>query len=276
MTTRASAKTDPSRLVEIRDLAAAVSERHWVGSRVDPAGVLRCHGVQVCYGDFEDAFDGLLEWRSSRFYAYCNDRKQLESRTRFTLAHEAGHYFIDEHRNALIYGTGARHGSRCDFRSDDPMEREADYFAAHLLMPSERLHKAARKVPSGLAGVIRLATQFGTSVTATALRYIDEILGSGVVVFWDTNGFRWRRVAEDWWFDGRRKTISSVDELVPGCATRRLLSGEAPEADGVVRGATTASYWFPKIGLASASNEILHEEAVPLGEYGFLTLLYPD
>lgn len=269
-------KVSDRRLTEIRELATYVADQHWDGARLDPAALLKKQGVQVCYGDFETAFDGLLEWRSQRFIVYCNKQGRLEPRVRFTLAHEAGHYFIDEHRNALIYGDATRHGSRCDFASDNPLEREADYFAAHLLMPSVRLHKAARTVPVGLAGVLRLATLFGTSVTATALRYIDEILGAGVVVFWNSDGFRWRRVAQDWWFDGKRKTISSLDELVPGCATRRLISGEPPSTDGVVRSATTASYWFPRIALSSAGNEILHEEAVRLGEYGYLTLLYPD
>lgn len=57
---------------------------------------------------------------------------------RFTLAHELGHYFIDQHRRGLEEGKVRSHGSVVEFESELPIEQEADTFAASLLMPRER------------------------------------------------------------------------------------------------------------------------------------------
>src|SRR5207247_1657430 len=107
------------------------------------------------FGRYGDAFDGLLEHRSGRFHVYANlDRVEREDspRARFTLAHELGHYFIDEHRNALAAGLALSHPSFCDFESDLPVEKEADHFASNLLMPAKGFRKLAARAPLGLEG----------------------------------------------------------------------------------------------------------------------------
>ena len=60
---------------------------------------------------------GMLEHRGGRpacwsggWHIYCNldcVGQKDSPRARFTLAHELGHYYIDEHRNALVAGRGA-------------------------------------------------------------------------------------------------------------------------------------------------------------------------
>jgi hypothetical protein len=52
-----------------------------------------------------------------RFHIYCNlDRENLPSspRARFTLSHELGHYFIDEHQNNLASGQVRPHPSAAE------------------------------------------------------------------------------------------------------------------------------------------------------------------
>src|SRR5689334_23997225 len=59
--------------------------------------------LPICH--YGNCFDGLLEYEAGEFHVYCNvDRGNIPggARARFTLAHELGHYFIDEHRIALI------------------------------------------------------------------------------------------------------------------------------------------------------------------------------
>lgn len=61
---------------------------------------------------------------------------------RFTVGHDLGHYFLEGHIQAL-FGAGQQfHQSESGFTSDDKYEREADSFAAGLLMPKP-LFKAA-------------------------------------------------------------------------------------------------------------------------------------
>ena len=107
------------------------------------------------------------------FVAYVNLPRNGGSpeaaRARFTLAHETGHYFVDEHRHALRSGQPP-HGSATDFASHLRVEVEADLFAAHLLMPAARVRKRLRRTELGLPGVLSLADSFGTSRTSMAVR----------------------------------------------------------------------------------------------------------
>ena len=80
-------------------------------ARVEGRRLLRCHG-----DDFGDAFDGQLKYHASRrcFVLLYNTKydQGIENghhpRTRFSIAHELGHYFLDKHRAYLMSG-----GDRC-------------------------------------------------------------------------------------------------------------------------------------------------------------------
>jgi len=88
---------------------------------------------------------------------------------RFSVAHELGHYFLPEHpENVLRHGP---HLSKAGFSSSDPYEREADFFAAALLMPRALFQIACERVPEGLEGVLQLSEQCRTSITASAINY---------------------------------------------------------------------------------------------------------
>jgi hypothetical protein len=88
---------------------------------------------------------------------------------RFSVAHELGHYFLPGHIDAVL-ANGDVHQSRAGFASGDRYEREADYFAAALLMPRGLLVSAMRTAGAGLAAIEHLATLCATSLTATAIR----------------------------------------------------------------------------------------------------------
>ena len=67
----------------------------------------------------------------------------------FTIAHELGHYFLDGHPEAIFSGGNDRHYSKSGFVSDDIHEKEADAFAAELLMPENFFKEALRKSGPG-------------------------------------------------------------------------------------------------------------------------------
>jgi Zn-dependent peptidase ImmA (M78 family) len=92
-------------------------------------------------GNFKNCFDGRLEYHAAhdRFILFFNTKYDLSPgehrpRTRFSIAHELGHFYLDEHRAFLLRG-GQSHSSSSEFAADDDIEREADAFAAGLLMP---------------------------------------------------------------------------------------------------------------------------------------------
>ena len=91
---------------------------------------------------------------------------------RFSIAHELGHYFLDGHPEK-IFQEGSIHQSHAGFTSNDECELEADSFASGLLMPGFILKDAIGKYRDGLEGIKALSELCQTSLTATAIRYIE-------------------------------------------------------------------------------------------------------
>jgi hypothetical protein len=104
---------------------------------------------------------------------------------RFSIAHELGHYFLDDHPNLSI---DELHKSNAGFVSQDRFEREADIFASGLLMPEDIFKYHMGNYPKGLDDIIGMAELCNTSLTATAIRYA-ELTSDPLVVVLSTDGF---------------------------------------------------------------------------------------
>lgn len=267
------------RLNEVAELAEIVAEMHCPKDRVDLEAIARVKHITISYGRYADSFDGLLEHDAGRFHIYCNiDRVQAKDsgRARFVLGHELGHFFLDDHRNALATGIVPSHPSQCDFQSRNPVEVEADHFSAALLMPTNKFLRAAQAKTRGLGAILSLAEQFGTSVTSTALRYVRLNVGPCAFVKWNPDGFAWKWCSPSMTEAGYRGTIRDPDKVPLDAPTGRAFSGEQPPNAQFFHSGTVASAWFPSTWLGSHRDIILIEEAIRLGRFGVLTMLYPD
>ena len=90
---------------------------------------------------------------------------------RFSIAHELAHFLLEGHLDYVLpYGQDI-HESKSGFISQDPYEREADHFAAGLLMPRSLFSEAMGRFEDGLAGIEALSAFCKTSLPATAIRY---------------------------------------------------------------------------------------------------------
>lgn len=105
-------------------------------------------------------------------YVFLNAREARESagRRRFTLAHEIGHWVCqcDEGRGAAPEPILCREAD-LSAGGGGPLEREANNFAASLLMPEEQV----REVAAGGMDVAAAAGRFGVSDIAMAWRYFN-------------------------------------------------------------------------------------------------------
>lgn len=279
MTSRAGQiQLSPDREQELAELAEAIAEDYFPARRIEPLAIIRAKEITSSFGYYGDSFDGLLEHQSGHFHIYANlDRLEHSDspRARFTLGHELGHYFIDEHRNAMAAGLPP-HPSVCEYESDLVVEREADHFASNLLMPSARFRRMAQRVPSGMQGILSVANEFGTSVTSTALKYVKLDIVPCLVLKWNNERLLWGWPSAQSVQARFRKTIKSVAQLPPDSPTARAIRGERAPAPGFFSAGTTASVWFPFIGGASNRNAIFIEESIQLGRFGVLTFLYPE
>lgn len=151
-------------------------------SAIDPLAIAASEKDQltVIPGDFKNAFDGQLEFhpKQKRFLLLYNNKYdrglapgQHHPRTRFSISHELGHFYLDRH-NSYLRRTRKKHGSRSEFANNTLVEREADSFASGLLMPRLLMDGEVNQCELSLDRIEELARTFQTSLVSTALRAV--------------------------------------------------------------------------------------------------------
>ena len=192
---------------------------------------------------------------------------------RFSVAHELGHYILDGHSEQLFSGDENVHESRAGFGSADPIELEADHFAAGLLMPRQLFVPAMRRSPSGFPGIERLARKCRTSLTSTAIQYAtfsdDPVAvvvseGASVAYAFMSESFKNIPGIGDWL---RKNQLLPKDTPTYffNRDSGRVARGERQEASSCLRD------WF-----GGEADFELNEDIVGLGSYErTLTVLFP-
>lgn len=138
---------------------------------VDPKAIAERYGIVVeAKPATAKGISGMLIHHGDEFLIAYATHIESEGFQRFSIAHELGHYFLPGHVDAVL-GDGGVHQSHAGFVSDDRYEREADAFAAGLLMPRRPFKEAMRRAGGGFEAIERLAEICCTSLTATAINY---------------------------------------------------------------------------------------------------------
>lgn len=188
---------------ELSDLAEFIAAEYFDDTLICPYKLVEIYGLTYSFEDYGDSFDGMLEHKYGRFHIYLNSRHvkhRYQARVRFTLAHELGHYLIDEHRRALEMGLAPSHPSFTNFASDNEVELEADFIASSLLLPRKRLERdvLGRKFSFNL--IEELSTKYQTSITATLLKFAS-IGNHPLMIVCSVNGrIKWFRYSDDFPF----------------------------------------------------------------------------
>lgn len=174
---------------------------------VNPLQIAEARGIDVTAASLDCS--GCLVKVGETFGILYSDALRNEGFERFTVAHELGHYHLPEHPQKLFGSGQSMHQSRSGFVSRDPIEREADLFAASLLMPEQLFVRALRaEREPGIRAIKNLASLCNVSLTATALRFakfsedpVAVIMSEGNAVLWcemspalhDLRGLTWLR-----------------------------------------------------------------------------------
>jgi len=167
---------DPSqyRNLEIKDLAESITIEYFPSGAIQPEVIARSNGITYSYGHYQQAFDGLIQHRSGRWHIFLNlDRSSDPGspRMRYTFGHEMGHWYIDEHRNAIRSGRVKEHPSFNPPDTRNKAEREADYFASCLLMPEKKFREFCHRKPLTGDLITQIASHFKTSITSVCYKY---------------------------------------------------------------------------------------------------------
>lgn len=151
-------------------------------------------------------------------------------RRRFTVAHEVAHYLL--HRDRI-----PPQGIYCkeedvSRRAGKDIEKEADTFAAALLMPLHDLRRQIDpKAKPTLADLGALAERYGVSLTAATLRWLEVTERRSLMVV-STEGYAlWARSSEPAFKSGRFiRTSGAPHEIPAGAGASRPDLAEACRA----------------------------------------------
>ena len=170
--------------VSLRDaeqLAEQVVRDSGLTLPVDVLGLAQSNGILVSAKPAATmGVSGMLVRSGDDFAIGYATHVRSEGFQRFSIAHELGHFFLPGHPEHIFSG-GSVHESRAGFASGDPIELQADHFAAGLLMPSALFAKEAAKYSDGFTAIENLADICKTSLTASAIRY-SEITDAALAV----------------------------------------------------------------------------------------------
>ncbi|MDJ1485986.1 ImmA/IrrE family metallo-endopeptidase [Cytophagaceae bacterium YF14B1] len=267
------------RIEYISNLAEFIANDYCPDSYTEPEIIAQKKGITYSYNHYNDCFDGLLEHCSGKFHIYINlDRVKTKDspRARHTFAHELGHYFIDEHRNALKKGLVPPHGSITGkYNQKNKAEQEADLFAAHLLMPHKRFLQKAGALKKGILAINTIAQEMKTSILSTAIHYVQQNLICGIVVKWSFD------CQKEWALTSKSFQQSVCSNFVKASlipirqsATHQIQNRSEINSSHKTS-ISTLSHWMSGINVGSKQDIVMTEEAITLGPYGSLTLLYP-
>ncbi len=140
---------------------------------VEPAAIAESLGILVQPKPTSGGVSGMIIRVGNEFAIGYATHINNEGFKRFCIAHEVGHYRIPGHVDAVL-AHGDIHESHAGFVADDPYEREADHFAAALLMPDKLFSRELRRLGDGLEAVEAMADHCVTSLTAAANRYVQK------------------------------------------------------------------------------------------------------
>lgn len=172
---------------------------------------------------------------------------------RFNLAHELGHFLM--HPDLAL--KPCTEADLAPWAPRPEVEREADDFATNLLLPEEFVAVRLKAKSPSLDFVGELAREFSTSLTATALRYVElSGLPCAVVVSSDA-GVEWFRVAEGFpgWFE-KRRPLHRDSWAYSALRGEALPTGMQP---------VLATAWFKE---RRWKDVVIREHAMRLGSYG--------
>jgi Zn-dependent peptidase ImmA (M78 family) len=186
-------------------------------------------GMRVEY-EHLDGCEAMLVGAGSKAIATIKPSRS-RGRERYSIGHELGHW--EMHRGRSF---------RCrvddpdrNFASDKLLEKEADKYAAGLLMPKYLFEPVLRERRDlSLVRLEEVATIFSTSVLATALRLADLDIQPVLIACYSPSGLRWHKraglrpdgfCASSWTATASLMTFSKTVNLTPALAYRAQKPG---------------------------------------------------
>lgn len=167
--------------IKINKLANFISKDHMYEFILNLDEITSFESIPVIYDHYENYFDGLLVYEYNNFFIHLNvdnGNNKGSHRSRFSIAHELGHYFLPDHHQSIIDGTFPCYPYSFIPKQRNVVEDEADYFAACLLMSSTKFKEACSKKMFSLKLIDEISNSFNVSNISALLRFADSDAGT--------------------------------------------------------------------------------------------------
>lgn len=153
---------------------------------IDPYFICDYFNVDILKDYLDDA-EAFLIIRNGIKRIILNDSNiKYETRRRFTISHELGHYFIPWHSN--FYKCNKNDISL--FSSSDHIENEANEFASELLIPSKYIKTDILKYEITIENIKKLSNKYKVSLSAMSIKLLKMTDEPIVIIFYYKNGYK--------------------------------------------------------------------------------------
>ena len=201
-------------------------------------------GIELAPGDYGPQFHGRLEYLLDEhlfiMYYPAVFLAASQARVRFTIAHELGHYYLSDHRQALLGGMSPE--CHIGFISDKVAEKQADAFAASLLIPGRQIqaHIDKRGIMT-LQAVRDMACSFDVSLPCAIIRYVQYATEACGVVVSEAGKMKYYIPSDEMAAIGFRYMTRQTDIPRISKAWELLSNGRHHEVDGMK---TNSDQWY--------------------------------
>lgn len=248
--------------IKAREILASLRIAH--PSEIEVEDIAWVRGALVWEAQLEGA-EGRLVRRGSRGIITVKSDIREPGKKRFVAAHELGHFELHVDSDQLTLCTDQ--DLHYWYKRIRPEEPEANQFAAELLMPETLFGSRCRTGQPSLELVHGLAQEFRTTLTATALRYMEFCPHRCAIVVSEGGAIKWYRAAEDFGY----RLAMGAKLHANSYAVNFFNARRIPEAMQSV----LASAWVS--GKELDSNATIKEQSRALPRYNaVLTLLWID
>lgn len=140
-----------------------------------------------------NGFEGGLFWLPTRkeWALLYKPNEDAPGRANFTIAHEFGHYVLHRELQERFQCSQAATLGLAMAK----IEREADLFASHLLMPIDDFRAQVGKQQMRLDLMSACAERYGVSLTAAILKWLDFTDQAAILVFAREGMLHWWRAS---------------------------------------------------------------------------------
>ncbi|MGZ3888352.1 MAG: ImmA/IrrE family metallo-endopeptidase [Flavisolibacter sp.] len=260
---------------EISELAEFLGEEYLKTKGVDLYGIMDARNITYSFNNYGKSFEGLLEYKYGEFHIFLNKellKTKNGTRTRFTAAHEIGHYSIDAHRIQLENGKSLSFNGKVLTPAQLKMEREANTFASNLLMPKSSFLKIISANSLGIQAIFSAQKRFSTSLEATAIQYMQLDVSPSVLIRWDS-AFSVKKILVTKSFMAKTGIYKVPQIIINHKHLNDIKDLLSQPKSTHYEGATSLSSWIATIPKGGKHDVFAVEQTRTMGPYGAFTLL---